>query len=100
MKTTFIEENNNYVFSFEGRLNTAASSQAEREMRVLYDSEGHDIILDLSKLEYISSSGLRLFLGLLKNARAKKSTVFLTGMNDEIKQVFDEIGFTSLFQFK
>ena len=92
MKTTFKEENNNYVFAFEGRLDTAASSQTEKE--------GHDIILDCTNLEYISSSGLRLFLALFKKARVKNSHVYLMGMSDDIRQVFDEIGFTSLFEFK
>ncbi len=98
MKTTFREENQTYVMSFDGRLDTAASSQTEKDMQVLYDCEGHDIVLDCSKLTYISSSGLRLFLGLIKNARPKGSHVFLSGLNDDLRQVFDETGFTALFQ--
>ena len=100
MTTTFIEENNNYVMRLEGRLDTSASSQAEREMQVLYNCAGHDIILDCSGLEYISSSGLRIFLAVLKNANKNKSKVNITGMNDDLRQVFDEIGFTNLFHFE
>ena len=69
MKTTFREEDNNFVMEFEGRLDTVASLKTAEEMEVLYNSKGHDIILDLSKLEYISSSGLRLFLNLVKETR-------------------------------
>ena len=67
---------------FEGRLDTAASIQTEQEMKVLHNCEGHDIILDCEKLEYISSSGLRLFLALLKVAKSKGSKVAVAGMND------------------
>ncbi len=98
MKTTFREENQTYVMSFEGRLDTAASSQTEKDMQVLYDCEGHDIVLDCSQLTYISSSGLRLFLGLIKNARPKGSHVYLSGLSADLKQVFDETGFTALFE--
>jgi len=98
MKTTFREENGTYVMSFEGRLDTAASSQTERDMQVLYDCKGHDIVLDCSQLTYISSSGLRLFLGLIKNARPKGSHVYLSGLSADLKQVFDETGFTALFE--
>lgn len=69
MKTTFKEENNQYVMYFEGRLDTAAASETEKEMQPLYESEGKDIILDCTQLEYISSSGLRIFLGILKRQR-------------------------------
>ena len=69
MTTTFKEENNNYVMFFEGRLDTAAAPQVEKEVQPLNDCTGHDIILDCSKLDYISSSGLRIFLAILKNAK-------------------------------
>ena len=57
MKTTFEEKEGKYIMHFEGRLDTAAATQTEQEMKVLHDCEGHDIILECSQLEYISSSG-------------------------------------------
>ena len=96
MKTTFKEEENNLVMYFEGRLDTAAAAQTEEDMKPLYECAGHDIILDCEGLEYISSSGLRLFLGLLKAAKPKGSTVTITNLNDDIRQVFDETGFTTI----
>ena len=100
MKTTFKEDGKDMVMFFEGRLDTAAASQTEREMQVLYNCDGHDIVLDCTKLDYISSSGLRLFLSLLKVAKPKGSHVFITGMNDNLRQVFAMTGFTNLFEFK
>ena len=99
MKTTFEEKDGKYIMYFEGRLDTAASVQTEQEMKVLYDCEGHDIILDCAQLDYISSSGLRLFLALLKVAKAKGSKVSISGMNDNLRQVFAMTGFTHLFEF-
>ncbi|MBR3399194.1 MAG: STAS domain-containing protein [Prevotella sp.] len=100
MKTTFKVEDNEFVMYLEGRLDTAASSQAEKDLRALYDCEGHDIVLDCTDLEYISSSGLRLFLNVLKNAHAKGSSVFIKGINDDIRSVLEMTGFNSLFQFR
>ena len=68
MNTTLKEENNYYVMYFDGRLDTAAAPEADKATLPLLESEGHDIILDCSKLEYISSSGLRIFLNVLKKA--------------------------------
>ena len=99
MKTTFEEKDGNYVMHFEGRLDTAASVQTEQEMKVLHNCEGHDIILDCAQLEYISSSGLRLFLALLKVAKSKGSKISISGMNDYLRQVFAMTGFTHLFEF-
>ena len=100
MKTTFKEENNDFVMYFEGRLDTAAAPAVEKEMEPLNDCTGHDIILDCAQLEYISSSGLRIFLAILKNAKPKGSHVFIRVLNDDLRQVFAMTGFTNLFEFK
>ncbi|MDO4985060.1 MAG: STAS domain-containing protein [Prevotella sp.] len=99
MKTTFKEEEKNLVMYFEGRLDTAASAEVEKSMVPLYECSGHDIILDCTALEYISSSGLRLFLGLLKAAKPKGSHVYLRNMNEDLRQVFAMTGFINLFEF-
>ena len=88
------------MMAFEGRLDTPSSHQVGRDMRVLYDCEGHDIILDCTNLEYITSSGMRLFLDLLKTAKSKGSKCTLVGLNEDIYEVFDEVGFIDLFDLR
>ena len=100
MNTTFKKEDNDYVMYFDGRLDTAASSKALKEAEVLYDCEGHDIILDCTNLEYITSSGMRLFLDLLKTAKSKGSKVTIVGLNSDLRLVFDEVGFIDLFEIR
>lgn len=98
MNTTFREEGQNFVMTFEGRLDTASTAQVKKDIKALDDCEGHDIILDCSQLTYICSSGLRLFLAVLKNARSKGSRTSITGLNDEMYDVFEETGFTQIFE--
>lgn len=100
MNTTIKEQEGNLIAILEGRLDTAAASQTEKDLKPLADCEGHDIILDCTDLKYISSSGLRLFLNILKTAKAKGSHVYITGMSDSIRSVFAMTGFINLFEFK
>lgn len=100
MKTTIQHQDDNLVAVFEGRLDTAAATSTERDMQPLFEFTGKEIILDCTKLDYISSSGLRLFLGLLKSTKSKGVSLFLTGLNDDLKEVFAITGFNSLFVFK
>ena len=100
MKTTIQEQDGNLVAIFDGRLDTAAAPQCEQDLMPLMDSAGHDIVLDCTALDYISSSGLRLFLGVLKNAKPKGSHVYITGMNADLRNVFTMTGFINLFEFK
>lgn len=88
------------VAVLEGRLDTAAAPMAEQAMKPLYDADGRDIVFDCNALDYISSSGLRILLSVLKAAKPKGSSVAITGINDDIRQVFAMTGFTNLFEFR
>lgn len=99
MNTTLKEENNDLVMYFEGRLDTAVAPEVEKATAPLMDCEGHNIILDCTQLAYISSSGLRIFLSILKNAKPKGSHVYIRGVSDSIRSIFAMTGFTNLFEF-
>lgn len=100
MNTTIKEIDGNIVAMLEGRLDTAASPETEKAMQPLYDCENQDIIIDCTNLEYISSSGLRIFLSVLKNVKPKGCHVYIRGLNDDLRQVFAMTGFINLFEFK
>nr|QJR98062.1 hypothetical protein Prevot99_2210 [uncultured Prevotella sp.] len=100
MKLEIVQNDNTVTGILEGRLDTAASQQFAADMMPLLDNADKHIILDCSKLEFISSSGLRLFLSLRKATIAKGGDVTITGVSTEIKQVFTITGFYSLFIFK
>ena len=100
MTTTIKEQDNELRAILEGRLDTAAATETEKALQPLYEANGKNIVFDCTKLEYISSSGLRLFLGVLKNAKPKGSHVYITGINDDLRTVFAMTGFTNLFEFK
>ena len=100
MNTTIQEKDGNLIAVFAGRLDTAASIQTEQDVEPLYNNISHDIILDCTALEYISSSGLRIFLNILKNAKPKGLHVYIQGINDDLRTVFAMTGFTNLFEFK
>ena len=100
MNTTIKEQNGELVALFNGRLDTPAAPQTEKDIQPLLAAEGKNIVLDCNALEYISSSGLRLFLTILKSAKPKGLHVYITGMNDDIKNVFSMTGFTNLFEFR
>ena len=99
MKTIIQEEGKLLVALFDGRLDTAAADQTKQDLLPLKGCEGRDIVLDCAKLNYISSSGLRLFLTVLKDAKPKGSHVYLRNVSDHIRDVFTMTGFFTLFEF-
>lgn len=98
MKTTIKEQENQILVTLEGELDTAAAAVVETELHSLYNSDGRDIVIDCSGLEYIASSGLRILLSILKGAKAADSKVTLCHVNDDILNVFRLTGFDKLFE--
>ncbi len=99
MKTTLLEEDGKLVMTLEGRLDTAASPQVEKEMEPLIACKDKDVVLDCTTLDYISSSGLRLFLTVLKSVKQSGHKVLIKGINNDIRNVFAMTGFINLFEF-
>ena len=81
-----------------GRLDTPAAVKAQQEITPLLENADKEIILDCQDLEYISSSGLRLFLTIRKETAAKGGKVIIEHINDDIKKVFMMTGFFNLFE--
>lgn len=99
--TTQIKENGNQLIAlFNGRLDTAAAVPTAEAVKPLMEAAGKEIILDCSQLEYISSSGLRIFLSVRKEAAAHGSKVIVRNINSDIRQVFMMTGFISLFEIE
>lgn len=100
MKTTIQELKDKYLVTLEGELDTAAAVEVENTLQPLYVSNGRDIVIDCTNLEYIASSGLRILISILKGAKASGSKVIMRNMNDDIKTVFKLTGFINLFEFE
>ena len=100
MNTTIQKNDGNTVAILEGRLDTAAAPETEKAIQPLFECENQDIIIDCTKLTYISSSGLRIFLSILKSTKPRGCHVYISGLSDDLRQVFAMTGFTNIFDFK
>ncbi len=95
-----IENQPNLVLAkVEGRLDTINAPEFEKLMQPLLAATD-PIVLDCAALEYIASSGLRLFLTLQKSVTARKGQLTLKNLTPEIKAVFDMTRFSSIFNIE
>lgn len=100
METKIIRENDTATVYLSGRLDTPAAQDAAPEMNALKEDAAGAIILDCTDLSYISSSGLRLFLVLRKEATEKGGKVIVRNISDSIRSVFMMTGFLNLFEIQ
>jgi anti-anti-sigma factor len=89
--------NNHVVVAIEGRLDTTQSDAFEKKMLEILQSGADKIILDCERLEYISSSGLRVFLIMQKKMNVSGGQMKICNLQPIIKEIFEVSGFMMIF---
>ncbi len=100
MKTKIEQLEDKYLVILAGEMDTAAAAAAEEVLQPLYNTNGKDVVIDCTDLEYIASSGLRILISILKGAKAGGSRVVLKNVNEDIQSVFELTGFINIFEFE
>ena len=98
MKVNIEQKDQIMVAQLAGRLDTAVSQEVSAQLQPLIDNADKTLVLDCKELEYISSSGLRIFRTIRKAAAAKGGRVIVKDISTEIRQVFMMTGFLNLFE--
>ena len=98
MKVDVIKEKGVVTLVPYGRIDTVTAKEFEE---ILLDqlNERSNLIIDLKESEYISSSGLRVFLT-AKKKMGDRSGLSIVNVNDTIQDVFDMTGFTDIFHIE
>lgn len=99
IKISMQEQDGKMVVGLDGRLDTSATPDAEKTMEPLFHCDDKDIVFDCTELVYISSSGLRLLLEILKNSRAHGHDVYMKNLSKNIREAFELTGFIDLFKY-
>ncbi len=96
-----IEQNKQNVnITITGRVDTITAPELEAAIEQLMSQNGLAIRVDCTEMSYVSSSGLRVFLKLLKSTTANSGTLSIENLSAEIREVFDITGFSSLFNLE
>ncbi|KAB7704812.1 anti-sigma factor antagonist [Bacillus aerolatus] len=54
------------------------------------------IVIDLSEVSYMDSTGLGVFVGLFKSLNANEGTLQLTGLSERLRRLFDITGLADI----
>ena len=87
-------ENGKAAFALEGRLDTVTAPELEKELRDSFEGMS-ELTLDFSKLDYISSAGLRVLLSAQKIMH-RQGGMKVTNVNETIMEIFEVTGFSDI----
>ena len=87
-------EDSKLNISVEGRLDTTTAPELEAVIKDEINGVT-ELVIDLDKLEYISSAGLRVLLAAQK-IMMKQGQMVVANPNDVIKEIFEVTGFSDI----
>lgn len=89
-------QENAVIYELEGRLDTSGSAtfKIELDMAVIKPT-GH-IIIDMSKVSFISSAGIGVTVKAHSMLKQKGFEVRVASANDEVKKIYDLLGFSNV----
>lgn len=93
---THRKDGDTVVVAITGRLDAVSSPDFDKEMNALMEQGENAFILDLEKLEYISSAGLRSILAVAKKLKGEKGGLCLASLQEMVREVFEISGFDSI----
>ena len=88
------QNNDTLTVALDGRLDTTTAPQLESELKAALD-DVNALVIDMKKLAYISSAGLRVLLSAQK-VMNKKGGMVVRNVNAEIMDIFDVTGFVDI----
>jgi anti-sigma B factor antagonist len=86
------------IVSVDGSLDALTAPELADALATEFRDDHTQLVVDLTKLEYTSSAGLRVLLNSVKEARSKGGDVRLAGIQPNVKKVLDLSGFMSILK--
>lgn len=86
------------ILRVSGYVDTTTSPELERRLQALLREKRYHIVVDLSRVEYISSAGWGIFISEIREIREKSGDLKLAGMIPDVREVFDLLEFENILQ--
>ncbi len=83
----------------EGRIDPLTVDEFEKSIEESIKNGRVKIILDCSRLDYISSAGLGVLIGHIEEIREKGGDLVICCTSSRVYQIFDLLGFTKIYRF-
>lgn len=77
------------ILEIEGEIDVYYSSKLEEKVKNLIAQGERKVIIDMTEVSYMDSSGLGVLVGSLKNLKKSKGDMKIAGANKEIMNVFE-----------
>jgi anti-sigma B factor antagonist len=77
------------ILPLEGEIDLHRSQEVARELGLLSDKKPGKLIVDLSRVSYIDSSGLAVLIEGMQEVEAYRGKLYLVGLQERVRVIFE-----------
>jgi anti-sigma B factor antagonist len=86
------------LITVAGRIDSSNADQLDATFKEILDNGRHNIVVELSGVNYMSSAGLRSLVAALRECKQRRGDVRLANVSDRVKEVLSLSGLDKLFE--
>lgn len=98
MQINYIKEASKLTVTPEGRIDTLSAPELEKKLSEIL-GDVSELVLDMAKVEYVSSAGLRVILKIQK-IMLRQGKMKLISVNESVMEVFEITGFSDILNIE
>jgi len=85
------------IIGLEGEVDVYTAPQLKQQMIALLEQGAREVVVDLTKVDYLDSTALGVLIGGLKRLREMDGNLMLVCPNARIRRVFEVTGLDKIF---
>lgn len=98
VQTTIVEDNK-IILSVAGEVDVYTAPQLKEKL-LSYCVDGNTITVDLTRVDYIDSTGLGVLISAYRMQKDTNGRLILTGMNARLKRLFQITGLSEVMEIE
>lgn len=99
-KEIIVDKNKDLItVKTKGELDIYSTPEVLEDMTQVIEDHDMDLLLDMSELEYLDSSGLGALISVLKELKEKNKVFYIKGINPRIRNLFKITKIEDMFEF-
>lgn len=84
------------LLRLDGRLDAASAPILEKKIQDLLEEKQNQLLLDFTRIDYLSSAGMRLLLSATKKLKANHGSLILFSLGEEVEAIIKMAGFDKI----
>ena len=90
--------NQDVIMQLAGEIDMKCSAKIKDKFKEIFRQKPHSVIVDMTEVNFMDSSGLAVLVGALKQSRINNSEIKLAGLTKDVRGIFEICRLETIFQ--